>query len=366
MLGDQQGGRDQDRDLLGVHHRLEGGADRDLGLAVADVAADQPVHRHGLLHVALDVVDRGQLVGRLGVVEGILQLALHRAVGAEREALTGPAGGIEADQFAGDLLDRLAGAGLALGPVRPAHPVQHRCLTADVAGDLVELLHRDEDPVPGLTLLAGGVLDHHVVAGGSGDGALDHLDVAAHAMVLVHDRIAGLQLQRVDRLAAPARHLALGPVGLGPAGQVTGGPHRQPDTLDQEAVPDAGGDQLDDLGDRRLGDVLDDAGSHLVLGQQLGQPLGRAVPLGRHDDPPTVPDGRGDLGDSTLGVAGPALRVAGPDRTDRGRPRRDVGQRLGGRVVPLVRGRGERRHRPPRLAPLPHVRADVAERLVTG
>src|SRR3712207_8908501 len=56
-------------DLLAVLHRLERGPHRDLGLAVADVAADQPVHRDGLLHVPLDLLDRGELVRRLGVRE---------------------------------------------------------------------------------------------------------------------------------------------------------------------------------------------------------------------------------------------------------------------------------------------------------
>ena len=54
----QQRGRHQHRHLLAVLHRLERRPDRDLGLAVADVAADQPVHRDRLLHVGLDLVDR--------------------------------------------------------------------------------------------------------------------------------------------------------------------------------------------------------------------------------------------------------------------------------------------------------------------
>ena len=83
VLLHQQGGRHQDGDLLAVLHRLEGGADRDLRLAVADVAADQAVHRDRLLHVLLDLGDGGQLVGRLRVREGVLQLALPGGVRAE-------------------------------------------------------------------------------------------------------------------------------------------------------------------------------------------------------------------------------------------------------------------------------------------
>jgi hypothetical protein len=51
LLGEDRG-RHEHRHLLAVLHRLERGADRDLGLAVADVAADQPVHRPDRLHVA--------------------------------------------------------------------------------------------------------------------------------------------------------------------------------------------------------------------------------------------------------------------------------------------------------------------------
>ncbi len=45
VLAREQRGRHHDRDLLAVHRGDEGGAQRHLGLAEADVAADQPVHR---------------------------------------------------------------------------------------------------------------------------------------------------------------------------------------------------------------------------------------------------------------------------------------------------------------------------------
>ena len=63
LLGEQRGGH-QHRDLLAVHHRDEGGAQRDLGLAEADIAADQPVHRLAGLQVVDHRLDRGGLVGR--------------------------------------------------------------------------------------------------------------------------------------------------------------------------------------------------------------------------------------------------------------------------------------------------------------
>ena len=45
VLAREQRGRHHDCDLLAVHRRDEGGAQRHLGLAEADIAAHQPVHR---------------------------------------------------------------------------------------------------------------------------------------------------------------------------------------------------------------------------------------------------------------------------------------------------------------------------------
>ena len=77
---DEQRGRHQDGHLLAVLHRLERGPHGDLGLAVADVAADDAVHRQRLLHVGLDLVDRGELIGRLDVGERVFEFALPRGV----------------------------------------------------------------------------------------------------------------------------------------------------------------------------------------------------------------------------------------------------------------------------------------------
>ena len=91
VLIGQQRRRHQHRDLLAVLHRLERRAHRDLGLAVADVAADHPVHRDRLLHVGLDLGDRGHLVDGLGEPERVLHLGLPRGVRAERVARRRPA-----------------------------------------------------------------------------------------------------------------------------------------------------------------------------------------------------------------------------------------------------------------------------------
>ena len=65
MLLGENGGRREERDLFAVHNRFERSANRDLGLAKTDIAANQAVHRLRALHVNLRVDDRFQLIRRL-------------------------------------------------------------------------------------------------------------------------------------------------------------------------------------------------------------------------------------------------------------------------------------------------------------
>ena len=111
LLG-QQRGRRQDRHLLAAHHRDEGGAQRDLGLAEADVAADQPVHRLGADHVLDHGVDRRALVGRLLEAEaGGKRLVVVRGI-AERVALARSAARVQVQQFGGGVAHLLGGLAL--------------------------------------------------------------------------------------------------------------------------------------------------------------------------------------------------------------------------------------------------------------
>ena len=51
MLAGEQGGGGDHGDLLAIHRRNKGGAQRDFRLAEADVAADQAVHRLAALEI---------------------------------------------------------------------------------------------------------------------------------------------------------------------------------------------------------------------------------------------------------------------------------------------------------------------------
>ena len=62
LIGQHRRGHENGH-LLAVDGGLEGGPDGHLGLAEADVAADQAVHGLGALHVGLDVLRGLELVG---------------------------------------------------------------------------------------------------------------------------------------------------------------------------------------------------------------------------------------------------------------------------------------------------------------
>ena len=164
VLLDEQRRRHEHRDLLAVLDRLEGGAHGDLGLAEADVAREQAVHRDRLLHVGLDLVDRLQLVGRLGERERLFELALPRGVGAERVALRRHARRVELHELDRDVAHRLARAALGLRPVAAAHLRQRGRLAADVAAEQVELIGGHEELVARVAALGRRVLEHEVLA----------------------------------------------------------------------------------------------------------------------------------------------------------------------------------------------------------
>ena len=127
MLLGQDGCRHQHGHLLAGVDGLEGRADGDLGLAVADVAADQAVHRLLLGHVVLGCLDRGELVGRLLERKGGLELGHPVAVlgGIGKPRLAG-ALGLDVEQLLRQVDDSLGHPLLPLLPGRRADLREHR------------------------------------------------------------------------------------------------------------------------------------------------------------------------------------------------------------------------------------------------
>ncbi len=346
VLRRKQRGGHQHGDLLAVLHRLERGAHRDLGLAVADVATDEPVHRHRPFHVVLDLVDRGKLVGRLHVGERVLQLPLPGCVRAERVPGRGHPRRVQPDQLRGDLPHRLAGAPLGLGPVGTAEPVQRGRLTTDVPGDLIKLIGRHVEPVGRLAAPAGRVLDDQVLPDRALDAAAGHLQVPPHAVLLMHDVVAPRELERVDTAAAPARH----PPGVPRAGvlsrDVRLGQHGKPHRLPGEPVRKEPGRHARHSRLRRLVEVAE-PGAEALPAKHLGQPLRRAMAFGNQRHPPALAQPAAHVGQGTGSITTVRRRRACPE-PDRGPVALLPGFRFGVlRQAGRLAGALERRDRPP-------------------
>ena len=86
LKGENCGGR-KNRDLLAVGDGFERRTHGYFCLAVADVTAQEAIHRRGAFHVALDVGDGEILIGRFFEFESVFKFALEVAV--RRKCKTG-------------------------------------------------------------------------------------------------------------------------------------------------------------------------------------------------------------------------------------------------------------------------------------
>ena len=191
MLPREYGRRYEDRRLLARENALHHGTQRDLGLAKADIAAQQTVHRAVGLHIVLNLGNAAQLVVGLLVGEILLELTLPRVIRREGVALDLGALGIEPDQPLGQLLGRGLGARLGLGPVRAAQLVQAHALVlpaADVFGDEVERGCRNIQEIRArkrnFDEIALGTVHRHAL----------HADKPTDTVVLMHDKITWCQV----------------------------------------------------------------------------------------------------------------------------------------------------------------------------
>jgi hypothetical protein len=126
MLLCQQRRRHEDGRLVPVLHGLEHRSHGDLGLAESDITTHEPIHRHGLFHVGLHVLDRLELVRGLRVVEGLLELALPGCVRRERVTGGRVAAPVQIDELLGNLPDSGTHPGLLARPLSSTHAVERR------------------------------------------------------------------------------------------------------------------------------------------------------------------------------------------------------------------------------------------------
>ena len=113
---------------------------------------------------------------------------------------------VEDHQLLGDLADR--GPHLRLGalPLGAAQAVEGGRVAAGVVADGVDLVGRDVE------LVAAPVLEQQVVALGAAHGLLDHAAVAGHAVLVVDDVVARLEVvEEALGVGAPGPGRAGGP-----------------------------------------------------------------------------------------------------------------------------------------------------------
>ena len=138
VLVGQDRGRYQHGDLLASLDRLEGRPYRDLGLAVAHITHQEPVHRARLFHVPLDLLRCLALIGGILVQEARFQFLLPPRVGRKSIARRHSPLGVQLQQLGCHLLDR------RLGLVPGALPTG--------AAQLVEFGGRPVAVLPGATI----------------------------------------------------------------------------------------------------------------------------------------------------------------------------------------------------------------------
>ena len=186
VLPRQQRGRHHHRDLLAVERHGKGRAQRHLGLAEADVAADQPVHRPAAFEVFQCRGDGAELV--LGLLIGkaraelVIDMRLHRHF---RRFMQMPLGR-DLDQFARDLADAVLQLCLARLPAAAAEPIEFDIgVVGAVARQQFDVLDRQEQ------FCFGGVMQFEAVMRRAGDFQRLQADEAADAVLDMHHEIAG-------------------------------------------------------------------------------------------------------------------------------------------------------------------------------
>jgi hypothetical protein len=201
LLAQDRGGHEHGH-LLAVERGAERRAHRHLGLAVADVAAHDPIHRPLAPHVAERVFDRGELIGRLVVREGRLELLLEPVARREREAV---------GEFARRMHRRSARArGRAASAPRSSSPCarsrRRACRSAAhgrrirITLHLAHPVHRHEQ-----TRLLG-VLDAQELACDAAQLEVDEAAVDADPVLRVHEVVTRRELrERLERGTRRAR-----------------------------------------------------------------------------------------------------------------------------------------------------------------
>ena len=205
MLSREQCRRTDDRDLLPRQRSDERGAQRDLGLAEADIADDQPVHRLARRQIDHHVVDRAVLIVGLLVREAVDEAGIAARVAFDHVARPDRTFGGDRDQFSRDLADALLHLRLATLPRLAAQPVERGAVLArSVARQDFEILDGDEQ------FVATGIFHRDAVVRALADRDRGQPLIAADAVIHMDDQIARRQRRQFGQERV-RRFLALAP-----------------------------------------------------------------------------------------------------------------------------------------------------------
>ena len=126
LLAENRGGHEHGHLIAGVD-RFERRPHRHFGFAVADVAAEEPIHRAFDLHVVLDGGDGGELVGRFAIGKRGVEFVLPGGVGGIANAGPRRPHRLQLQHLDRQIGHGLLGRFLLLGP-QPAADMRQRRL----------------------------------------------------------------------------------------------------------------------------------------------------------------------------------------------------------------------------------------------
>ena len=235
VLRREHRGRHQHGHLLLVLHGLEGRPQRDLGLAVAHIPADEPVHRLLLLHVAEHLADGALLIGGLLELEVGLELPVDRVRRRVRVSLVRGSRGVDVEQLGGHLQQLFLDPGFSLLEGLTLERVE-----ADLLGVAARvLLDLPEPPDRQVQLVLAGEVQKDEIGREPAHVQPGQPVVAGDAVVDVHHQVAFLQVPEISSFgperARPAGRAAR--LGAGPE-DVLVGEERQPGVQIDESRAD--------------------------------------------------------------------------------------------------------------------------------
>src|SRR5207302_4617086 len=193
VLEGEDGGWREQGDLLVVIDDFEGGAHGHFRFAVADITAEEAIHRLALLHVLLDVGDGGDLIGRFFEFERVFEFALKISVRRKRKAGSGLALRVKGKKLLGHVFERLADARFACVPAGAAEFVERRVRAFENAIALHQIHALQGNVEPRIL----GVAQKHEFAAMAIGFNLAKAFELADAVIHMHDKVTGLELGKI-------------------------------------------------------------------------------------------------------------------------------------------------------------------------